>query len=249
MRADASLVASAGKACKYDLCAVTGALLTNPPVYVGEYDWTQKYQNLSLLACLIPLFFVAVGFCLPSRWFPWIITLPRRFGKHRPATHIPMLQPALQAESDEDISKRRETPPPTPDPSLMPAVLVRRRIVIKKWMFALSWLLLIPFAALIALKVGPTSLPTFLNDVENTNGVVGSAYWSLFGRDDACCQWIQHNDGFTLHYRDSGSLDRSFALTQHAYTMSRQPTLFNINDESSLPVITCPQSNGSTTST
>ena len=67
----------------------------------------------------------------------------------------------------------------------------RRKIVIRKWMFALSFLLLVPFAAWIALEVGPIGLTKFLQMAEDRD-VAGTAYWSLFGRDDACCKWVEH---------------------------------------------------------
>lgn len=67
----------------------------------------------------------------------------------------------------------------------------KRKIVIRKWMFALSFLLLVPFAAWIALEVGPITLNRFHKMMEERD-VAGSAYWSLFGRDDGCCQWVEH---------------------------------------------------------
>ena len=140
-------------------------------------------------------------------------------------------------------NKEQHDFPPMPDIPTVRSQAIPRRFLIRKWMFALSFLLLVPFAALIALKVGPTSLQTFLGTVERTDGVVGSAFWSLFGRDDACCVWVQHNDAFTLHYRDPQFLDQSFALTQHGYAMSGRVAAFDTNSADELPVIACPQQN------
>lgn len=58
-------------------------------------------------------------------------------------------------------------------------------------MFALSFLVLVPFAVWAGLELGPTSFDSFIDNVESS-GAVGSAYWSLFGRGDNCCHWVPH---------------------------------------------------------
>lgn len=183
--------------------------------YIGEYDWTAKYTRYGFFGCLIPVIFVIIAFCLPNRWFPWIVKLPsfsrkRRRGKEYVRTsdtsshHEEPLDPTSEypprGEGDEGTSTPIKTWPPhqsDTDLAILPSQSTtspprrQRRLVIRKWMFALSFLLLIPFAAWIAIAVGPTDLNTFLRDVERSSAV-GSAYWSLFGRDNACCNWVEH---------------------------------------------------------
>lgn len=183
----------------------------NKAYYVGEYDWTDKYSRYGLFACLIPLIFVLVAFCLPGRWWPWTFYLPRwlSFKKstghsnssHKgtpisPGPYSPLhdVTSPLAGHESADMSADKdegEYPPALKSPATLDKYDGRRRVVIRKWMFALSFLLLIPFAAWIALEVGPTSLSKFLSIVEDKE-VVGSAYWSLFGRDNDCCQWVEH---------------------------------------------------------
>lgn len=184
---------------KSDLKAVGAA---SKAYYIGEYDWTDKYSKYGLLGCLIPLIFVIIAFCLPGRWFPWTFYLPKWLscmGKNRrksSSTANVAYSPIDEDQSQTDASKtdlanlQGEYPPPllTADIAKYPG---RRKVVIRKWMFALSFLLLIPFAAWIALEVGPITLNRFHKMVEDRD-VAGSAYWSLFGRDDSCCQWVEH---------------------------------------------------------
>ena len=197
LRDDTRLVHAAGKA-----------------YYVGEFDWTDKYSKYAYLGCLVPLIFVMIAFCIPARWLrlPWTFHLPAWcFPTKRKGQPLsPSVQPDLPEASygrasayspiDEDtdtlgdgLDKSRIAFPP-PSPLAEPYAgqqRARRRLTFKKWMFALSFGLLVPFAALIVREIGPISLPRFLGEVEKS-GAVGSAYWSLFGRDDNCCNWVEH---------------------------------------------------------
>ena len=103
-------------------------------------------------------------------------------------------------ELDDDESKIGRTYPPKMQRQLSSeaksflqstAGQARRQFVLPKWMFALSFLLLVPFAAWIALAIGPTSLSSFTSSVEQSSAI-GDCYWSLFGRDDECCKWVEH---------------------------------------------------------
>jgi hypothetical protein len=64
------------------------------------------------------------------------------------------------------------------------------------------------------------SLSSFLSALE-TDGAAGDTYWSLFPHNDTY-GYVQHGDGFTLHYPGDTSdmQSRDQALRTHAYTMS-----------------------------
>lgn len=189
---------------KADVKTVAAA---NKVYYIGEFDWTDKYSNYSPLACLIPLIFVIVAFCLPGRWFPWTFYLPKWLSFRRSTStassssnvptsaYSPIYEAPTLLQGEDSGKLESEYPPPLPAISQSSTKYPdRRRVVIRKWMFALSFLLLVPFAAWIALEVGPIGLTKFLKMAEDRD-VAGTAYWSLFGRDDACCKWVQHVSG------------------------------------------------------
>jgi len=100
----------------------------------------------------------------------------------------------------------------------------------------------------------PSSLDSFLDLIEKKSAseddtIAGDLYWSLFGRTSDCCSWVEHGDGFTIHYPGTNSDMRSrvLRLTQHAWKMKNQSPFFdpskggaNLN-EIDLPAIGCPQ--------
>ena len=67
---------------------------------------------------------------------------------------------------------------------------------------------------------GGDSLASFLSAIEG-NGAAGDTYWSFFPHGDTS-QYVQHADGYTLHYPgDSSSMRTAVGqLRSHAYTMS-----------------------------
>ncbi|GAA5975744.1 hypothetical protein JCM10908_005267 [Rhodotorula pacifica] len=84
---------------------------------------------------------------------------------------------------------------------------------------------------------GGDSLSTFYSTLENWPGA-GSMMWSVFGHDDYCCQYVQHNDGYTLAYPngiDDSLQDAALNLVQHFYRMR------GLTPPSALPAIACPQ--------
>ena len=67
---------------------------------------------------------------------------------------------------------------------------------------------------------GGDALADFLREVENNQAVSGDLFWSLFGRDDMG-RYVQHNDGYTLHYPgdDDDMRIRVIILSLHARKM------------------------------
>ena len=156
------------------------------------------------------MIFVLVAFCLPGRWFPWTIYLPAWLAPGSRPSNSKKLRviPSSMGQGSEDdgVKAGGSFPPDLPSEAhtetttflLVSAPAERRTLLIHKWIFAISFLLLIPFAAWIALAVGPTSLSDFLEAIERSDAV-GDCYWSLFGRDNSCCQWVEHVRAYLKH--------------------------------------------------
>ncbi|GAA6014735.1 hypothetical protein JCM8202_001643 [Rhodotorula sphaerocarpa] len=84
---------------------------------------------------------------------------------------------------------------------------------------------------------GGSDLATFYSTLENWPGS-GSMMWSVFGHDDTCCNYVTHNDGYTLAYPNGLSWDLqapALALVQHWYRMR------GLTPPSALPAVACPQ--------
>ncbi|GAA5828292.1 hypothetical protein JCM11251_006183 [Rhodosporidiobolus azoricus] len=85
---------------------------------------------------------------------------------------------------------------------------------------------------------GGSDLDTFYKYIKDSMPGSGSMMWSMFGRDDKCCQWITHNDGYSLYYPNgSGSTLTTYAtkLMKHWYAMR------GLTAPSVLPAVACPQ--------
>ena len=78
-------------------------------------------------------------------------------------------------------------------------------------------------------KYGGDNLTEFLETVQEYTGV-GDAFWSLFGHDDECCQYVEHDDGYSFYYlRENNSLpflEQGKVITDHAAAMRGLPGRF-----------------------
>ncbi|KAM0746042.1 glycoside hydrolase [Meredithblackwellia eburnea MCA 4105] len=77
---------------------------------------------------------------------------------------------------------------------------------IRRWHISLFFLLICPLLGGLVHLYLPTPLTSFLSAIESQASqghLSGSVYWSLFGRVNSCCNYVQHNDGYTLHYPSS----------------------------------------------
>ncbi|KDE09115.1 hypothetical protein MVLG_00830 [Microbotryum lychnidis-dioicae p1A1 Lamole] len=251
---------------------------------LGEFDWTNRYYfPLTYLAVLIPAVVAALVFLLPARWWPWQASLGcfccrgrrrrRRQAKasyfegmHSDSVRLFSASVPLVEESD---SKYAFPPPSTPlgaSSSVLPSYdgrgsFLDRTLPIRRWHFSLLILLLAaPLGALIQAFL-PTPLSSFLPAVEglaSDGKLSGSFYWSLFGKDSTCCQYVPHGDGYTLHYPSDprvvdGSGQNVVELTKHAYRLSNNVTWWGaaissltLND---LPSVQCPQNASATMGT
>lgn len=161
-------------------------------------------------------------------------------------------------------------PPPRPD--RQPghgdsSSILDRPLTIKRWHLApIPFLVFLPVLIPLLITYLPSAIGPFLSrlavDQSPSDGsprVAGDLWWSLFGRNDACTAYVQHNDGYTLHYpafsngsaisgafTSDGSGARVLDLVRHAWGV-RGETPFWLSDPSSsiswdtLPTVPCPQ--------
>lgn len=143
-----------------------------------------------------------------------------------------------------------------------------RPFLLRRWYFSLAVLvLLLPILGACLHTFLPSSISAFLSRLSSLSTTstsstspeaIGDLYWSLFGRDDACCAYVEHSDGYTLHYpsnpaatsgRERGSGAGVLRLTKHAWEV-RGERPYWLTDEGKevkdlkledLPVVSCPQ--------
>ncbi|KAJ7289339.1 glycoside hydrolase [Mycena rebaudengoi] len=61
-----------------------------------------------------------------------------------------------------------------------------------------------------------TLVDAFLSSAKD-QGAIGHFFWSLFGKDDACCTYVEHLETFTFHYlRDARTVEKGRTLTRWA---------------------------------
>ncbi|KAM0788655.1 hypothetical protein ACM66B_002757 [Microbotryomycetes sp. NB124-2] len=243
----------------------------------GEYDWTDRYyMPLLYLVILVPALLAALVWLLPARWWPWHVGVSKcccccsrrrtrrkkavqgshaAYGKVESATSLPLTPSSPMPHSPFVY------PPIVSSNVSSPAVKwYDHALPIKRWHFSLFLLLLCaPLGAVIHVFM-PTPLHSFLPALESLarqDKLAGSFYWSLFGKDDACCQYVQHNDGYTLHYPSNaavasarGSGERVVELTRHAWRIrDDRPSWLGsgqtVDDivPQTLPTVECPQRN------
>ncbi|SCV70921.1 BQ2448_3683 [Microbotryum intermedium] len=247
---------------------------------LGEFDWTNRYYfPLTYLAVLIPAVLAGLIWLLPARWWPWHASLGcfccrgrkrrRRQAKafYVEVRHNDSMRLLPTSVSLVEDSKYAFPPPSTPvnaSSGALPPLDERRSLLdetvpIRHWHFSLFILLLAaPLGAIIHTFL-PTPLSSFLPAVEglaSDRKLSGSFYWSLFGKDSTCCQYVPHGDGYTLHYpSDPGFVDGSgrnvIELTKHAYKLSKNGTWWGAGVSSlslkGLPSVQCPQNSSTTT--
>jgi hypothetical protein len=144
-----------------------------------------------------------------------------------------------------------------------------RPFLLRRWYFSLAVLVvLLPVLGTCLHIFLPSSISAFLSRLfslsttpvsSSSPSAIGELYWSLFGRDDSCCSYVQHNDGYTLHYpsdpsaasgaKERGSGEAVAMLTRHAWEV-REERPWWLTDEGKavkdlrledLPLVSCPQ--------
>ncbi|TFY71901.1 hypothetical protein EVG20_g1114 [Dentipellis fragilis] len=85
---------------------------------------------------------------------------------------------------------------------------------------------------------GGDTIESFLSVVTKSAGA-GDTFWSLFGHDDGCCQYVEHDDGESFYYlRENDTvpyISQGKILVEHAaqITVQKVPTGFQ--------AVACPQ--------
>jgi len=84
---------------------------------------------------------------------------------------------------------------------------------------------------------GGDSLDKFLAAIQNSGVGDGVAFWSLFGHDDACCQWVEHDDGESFYYQRSPLyIQQGNIIISANNKLNAGPSIPQI-----LPQVACPQ--------
>lgn len=232
-------------------------------------SWTDRYyMPLAYLAILIPALLAASVWIMPKRWWPWSWSLgcfccrSRRRRKRENRYRGVVDGEGGPNDSKVDLGASTATlatplapsypPSPLASPPTKPSLL-DRAILVRRWHFSLFLLLLCAPVGAIIHAFMPTPLNAFLSSMEDFGAdskLAGSFYWSLFGKDDSCCSYVQHNDGYTLHYPSSaetkGSGERVAELTRHAWRLRGEAPPYWSDGISSLglgdlPTVQCPQ--------
>lgn len=144
-----------------------------------------------------------------------------------------------------------------------------RPFLLRRWYFSLAVLVVLLSVLGTCLHIFlPSSITAFLSHLSSLSttpiassspSAIGDLYWSLFGRDDSCCNYVQHDDGYTLHYpsdpsassgaKERGSGEAVAMLTRHAWEVRGERPWWLMDEGRAvkdlrledLPVVSCPQ--------
>ncbi|KAI0164949.1 glycoside hydrolase superfamily [Xylariaceae sp. FL1272] len=91
-------------------------------------------------------------------------------------------------------------------------------------------------------KSGGDSLELFFKVLEESSGVGGDQFWSLFGHNAPDCKaFVSHNDGFAMQYSNPGNTvytdQRIRLIRKHFIAMSEGRS---ISSNDTLPTVSCP---------
>ncbi|GAA5988775.1 hypothetical protein JCM5350_002934 [Sporobolomyces pararoseus] len=85
---------------------------------------------------------------------------------------------------------------------------------------------------------GGSSIDDFIAALEGTP-TIGDMIWSYFGHDPQCCNYVTHNDGYSLYYPNgpNNAVQQANILkvVQHWYRVTGRPI------PATLPAVACPQ--------
>ncbi|KAF8588241.1 glycoside hydrolase family 5 protein [Ramaria rubella] len=84
---------------------------------------------------------------------------------------------------------------------------------------------------------GGDDLTDWLAAIKSSGVGDGDIFWSLFGHDDECCQYVEHDDGESFYYQRSALyIEQGDIMIKHANEINAGPSLPQI-----LPEVACPQ--------
>lgn len=68
---------------------------------------------------------------------------------------------------------------------------------------------------------GGDPLDKFLSAIEKSGVGDGDIFWSLFGHDDECCQYVEHDDGYSFYYKRAQLYDaQGTILVNHSNSIN-----------------------------
>lgn len=195
----------------YNLNSAAKLAASSSKAYInGEYDWTDRYYHpLLYLAVLAPVVLAALLWVLPARWWPcWIGAGCRGRGRaRRPRGGYEGVGNGGMASNTDSKSQTelvQGTYPPVATLPTTPPPKRGRGFLFRRWHLALLLVVVLcPLLGGLISRFLPSTLASFLStttSLADSDALSGSLYWSLFGRDDQCCAYVDHDDGYTLHY-------------------------------------------------
>ncbi|GAA6018402.1 hypothetical protein JCM10207_000880 [Rhodosporidiobolus poonsookiae] len=176
---------------------------------------------------------------------------------------LPILPPSRLASSPSDTSFPPSRSPPASIGGFHRASRFDRPLLVRPWHVSLAILVVfLPILGALLQIYLPSSISSFLSTSStlaassSSPKSAGDLHWSLFGRDDQCCAYVEHSDGYTLHYpavpgadgKAGGSGEAILRLTRHAWGMKGERPYWlregrEVDDVQlqDLPVVACPQ--------
>lgn len=85
---------------------------------------------------------------------------------------------------------------------------------------------------------GGDDLATWLAHVKDTDGT-GDIFWSLFGHDDACCEFVEHDDGESFYYLRQNATN--LYTTQGKILIDHAAAITGVKQPVAFPAVACPQ--------
>ncbi|KAM0751781.1 glycoside hydrolase [Meredithblackwellia eburnea MCA 4105] len=85
---------------------------------------------------------------------------------------------------------------------------------------------------------GGDSLSSYLTYIESLGSYMGDMIWNVMGHDTQCCNYIQHNDGYSMYYPNGNTADLQaniLLVVQHWYRVR------GLTPPSVLNSVQCPQ--------
>jgi len=85
---------------------------------------------------------------------------------------------------------------------------------------------------------GGDSLADYISAIEKTN-YLGDMIWNVMGHDDQCCNFVQHNDGYSMYYPNGNTAALQaniLQIVQHWYRVTGRATI-----PAALVSVDCPQ--------
>ncbi|CAH7685360.1 glycoside hydrolase superfamily [Phakopsora pachyrhizi] len=210
----------------------------NKVYYAGEFDWSGRSKAWGQLGwVLIPVSLSILILFLGKKLFPIRINWKPDSKDRYTTSNSKNL--GVNKNFNTDLHARQCSPSPSrfnliADNQNNPkdrSILIQQHHVS---IFLLIFVVPLTVCIIYFSSIQYTGLETFLNGAESNQDSSGDLFWSLFGHDDQCCDWVEHSDGYTLHYPGKTNDERGSVarLIEHNYKMR---SLMNPKSSSNKP--------------